>query len=86
MKEDSEDNEWMMPATGLPGTMYRIVRERQKKEVKALLARAADALESLPRPTQGVFDHLISELRKAAELDLLRPSLRIKLDGAATWY
>jgi hypothetical protein len=74
MKEDSEDNEWMMAATGSPGQMYRIVRERQKKEVKALLARAADALESLPTPAQGDFDHLISELRKAAELDLLRPS------------
>jgi hypothetical protein len=47
MKEDSEDNEWMMAATGTPSQMYRIVRERQKKEVKALLARAADALESL---------------------------------------
>jgi hypothetical protein len=46
MKENSEDNEWMLAATGLPGQMYRIVRERQKKEVKALLARAADALES----------------------------------------
>ena len=70
MKEDSEDNEWMMVATGLPGQMYRI-RERQKKELKALLARAADALESLQKPAQGDFDHLISELRKAAELDLL---------------
>jgi len=73
MKEDSEDNEWIMVATGLPGQMYRI-RERQKKELKALLARAADALESLHKPAQGDFDHLISELRKAAELDLLRPS------------
>jgi hypothetical protein len=73
MKEDSEDNEWMMAATGLPSQMYRI-RERQKKELKALLARAADALESLHKPAQGDFDHLISELRKAAELDLLRPS------------
>jgi hypothetical protein len=35
MKEDSEDNEWMMAATGSPGQMYRI-RERQKKELKAL--------------------------------------------------
>ena len=73
MKEDSEDNEWIMVATGLPGQMYRI-RERQKKELKALLARAADALESLHKPAQCDFDHLISELRKAAELDLLRPS------------
>jgi hypothetical protein len=73
MKEDSEDNEWMMVATGLPGQMYRI-RERQKKELKALLARAADALESLHKPAQGDFNPLISELRKAAELDLLRPS------------
>jgi DNA-binding PadR family transcriptional regulator len=73
MKEDFEDNEWMMVATGLPGQMYRI-RERQKKELKALLTRAADALESLHKPAQGDFDHLISELRKAAELDLLRPS------------
>ena len=77
MKEDSEDNEWMMAATGLPGQMYRIVRERQKKEVKALLARAADALESLQKPAQGDFDHLISELRKAADLDLLRPSASV---------
>ena len=74
MKEDSEDNEWMMAATGTPSQMYRIVRERQKKEVKALLARAGDALESLQKPAQGDFDHLISDLRKAAELDLLRPS------------
>jgi hypothetical protein len=75
MKEDSEDNEWMMVATGLPSQMYRI-RERQKKELKALLARAADALESL-QPAQGDFDHLISELRKAPELDLLRPSASV---------
>ena len=74
MKEDSQDNEWMMAATGSPGQMYRIVRERQKKEVKALLVRAADALKSLPKPAQGDFDHLISELREATELDLLRPS------------
>ena len=76
MKEDSEDNEWMMVATGLPSQMYRI-RERQKKELKALLARAADALESLHKPAQGDFDLLISELRKAAELDLLRPSTSV---------
>ena len=63
----------MMVATGLPSQMYRN-RERQKKELKALLARAADALESLHKPAQGDFDHLISELRKAAEPDLLRPS------------
>jgi hypothetical protein len=49
-------------------------QERQKKELKALLARAAYALESLQKPAQGDFDHLISELRKAAQLDLLRPS------------
>jgi hypothetical protein len=30
MKEDSEDNEWMMAATGSPSQMYRIVREKQK--------------------------------------------------------
>jgi hypothetical protein len=34
MKEDSEDNEWMMAATGTPSQMYRIVRERQKKKSK----------------------------------------------------
>jgi hypothetical protein len=77
MMEDSEDNEWMMAATGLPGQMYRIVRERQKKEVKTLLARAADALESLQKPAQGDFYHSISELRKAADLDLLRPSASV---------
>jgi hypothetical protein len=27
MKEDSEDNEWMMPATGLPGQMYMVSLE-----------------------------------------------------------
>jgi hypothetical protein len=37
-----------------------------------LLARAADALESLHKPAQGDFDHLISELRKAPELDFLK--------------
>jgi hypothetical protein len=59
---------------GFTGPDVPHCQRKAKKEVKALLARAADALETLHKPAQGDFDHLISELRKAAELDLLRPS------------
>ena len=63
LKEDRlELTDELLSYTGLPGHLHRI--DVKIKQLKVLLARAADALEKSPH---GAHSQLVQELRKAAE-------------------
>ena len=57
-----EASDALLSYTGLPGHLHRL--DVKMKELKALLARAADALEKASSDTDT---QLVEELRKAAE-------------------
>jgi hypothetical protein len=61
-EENSELMDDLMAYTGLPGQVYR--DHARLEQLKVLLIRAADALES---GLGGEHSHLVQELRKAAE-------------------
>ena len=63
LREDRlELTDELLSYTGLPGQMHRI--DVKMKELKALLVRAADALE---KSADGAHSQLVQELRKAAQ-------------------
>jgi hypothetical protein len=63
LKEDwLELSDQMLSFTGLPGHLHRL--DEKMKQLKALLVRAADALENGSSDTNT---QLVEELRKAAE-------------------
>jgi hypothetical protein len=61
-EENNQLMEDMLVYTGLPGQAYR--QQNKMEQLKALLVRAAAALENGPVAEQS---HLVQELRKAAE-------------------
>ena len=61
-EENSQLMDEMLVFTGLPGQVHR--QHARLEQLKVLLIRAADALES---GLAGEHPHLVQELRKAAE-------------------